>query len=53
MEKYLIIGTNKRKSEVIDEAETAKDAEYLAREYGLSFGKEWHICVKWMEDEPI
>jgi len=49
-EKYLIVGTYQGKSEVVDETETKKDAEYLAREYGMAYGNEWDISIQ-VQDE--
>lgn len=43
---YEIIGIYKGQSEVIDEAETLKDAIYLVNEYKLAFGPDWRIYKK-------
>jgi hypothetical protein len=50
---YEIIGIYKGKREVIDEAETKDDANYLAAEYQLAYGKEWQVIIKQMKGELI
>lgn len=44
--EYEIIGTYQRKSEVIDSADTRKEAQYLRDEYRVAFGTEWAIAIK-------
>ena len=43
---YSIIGVYKGNPEVIDTADTMKDAIYLMQEYAMSFGHEWSINIK-------
>ena len=44
--KYDIIGKSKYGTEVIDTASDLKEAEYLVKEYQLSFGNKWIITHK-------
>jgi hypothetical protein len=46
MSKFEIIGTYRGESEVVDETDDRKDAEYLKGEYQLAFGPEWRIRIK-------
>lgn len=42
--KWLIIGTYRGESEVIDETTKGKEyADYLVREYQLAYGSEWRV----------
>jgi len=43
---FRIVGTYQGKSEVIDRATTEKEANYLASEYRMAFGRDWLIEVK-------
>jgi len=45
MRKYLIIGYYEGNSEVVDEAESKQEAEILAMEYRMAFGRGWTIDV--------
>jgi hypothetical protein len=40
---YQILGTYRGESEVLDEADSREDAEYLLGEYQMAFGPEWTI----------
>jgi hypothetical protein len=40
---YTIVGVYNGKSEVIDSADTEKEAEYLVREYRMAYGQSWRI----------
>ncbi len=40
---YQIIGVYKGNREVIDQAETKKEADYLVSEYRLAYGNEWKV----------
>ena len=44
--EYKITGTYRGNTEVVDTAETKKDAIKYANEYRLSFGNEWIIKIK-------
>lgn len=33
-------------AEVIDEAETREDAEYMLKEYKIAFGSDWRLEIK-------
>ena len=46
---YKIMGEYRRKTEEIDEVDTKKEADYLAREYRIAYGEDWRIWVE--EDE--
>ena len=48
---YKIMGEYRGNSEEVDEAETRKEAEHLAREYRISFGEDWRIWIEESEDE--
>lgn len=43
--QFKIIGNYQGKKEVIDWAKTKEDAEYLANEYRLAYGKDWYIYI--------
>ena len=43
---YKIIGTYKGRSEVIDTAETKKEALIYAQEYKMAYGSDWSITTK-------
>lgn len=43
---FKIIGKYRGRTEVIDEAETKKEARYLLAEYRMAFGEGW---VLWVE----
>lgn len=43
---YKIIGKYRGQSEVIDEAGTLKEANYLANEYRIAYGQGWTIIIK-------
>lgn len=43
------MGEYRGSTEEVDTAETNKEAEYLAREYRISFGEDWRIWID--EDE--
>lgn len=40
---YNIVGEYRGNQEILDEAETDYDAEYLVAEYSMAFGSEWAI----------
>jgi len=43
---YKIVGTPKGgESEIVDEADTLSEAEYLANEYQAVFGSDWAIQI--------
>lgn len=46
---YKIMGEYRRKTEEIDEVDTKKEADSLAREYRIAYGEDWRIWVE--EDE--
>ena len=50
---FLIIGKYKGESEVIDQTDDKKDAEYLVMEYAMGFGSDWEISMCRYNDEPI
>jgi hypothetical protein len=43
---YKIISISKYGSEEIDEAETMKEAHYLAAEYRMAYGPDFTITIK-------
>ena len=47
---YKIIGVYNGQREEVDTADTRKQAEYLAGEYRLAFGKDWIITIKGKEN---
>lgn len=47
-----IWGKYRGKSEIIDTAETAKDAAYLVGEYRLAYGHEWTVWSGRKKDDP-
>lgn len=48
---YKIMGEYRRKTEELDEADTKKEADYLAREYRIAYGEDWRIWVDEEEDD--
>ena len=45
--KYEVIGKYKSSpSEVVDEADTMEDAEYMLNEYRISYGSTWKLHIK-------
>lgn len=48
---FKIMGEYRGNREEIDEAETKKEAEQLAREYRIAFGEDWRIWIDESEDE--
>ena len=48
---YVIVGTYRGNDEVIDEAETRREAEYLQKEYQLAYGPAWTVRIKRLEEE--
>jgi len=48
---YKIMGEYRRKTEEIDEVDTKKEADYLAREYRIAYGGDWRIWVDEEEDD--
>jgi len=42
---FLIIGKYRGDSEVIDQADTRREAQELAAEYEMAFGPMWRISV--------
>ena len=43
---FKIYGTYKGNRELIDQADTKSEADYLASEYRLAFGPEWLITIE-------
>ena len=43
---YVIVGTSKFGTEVIDQADTSSAARYLVAEYRLAFGAGWSISYR-------
>lgn len=43
---FKIYGTYKGNRELIDEADTMKEAKYMLGEYRLAFGPEWLITIE-------
>ena len=44
--KFEIVGYSHYGREIIDEADTRKEAVYLANEYRTAFGAGWTITIK-------
>jgi hypothetical protein len=44
--KYKIYASSKYGKELIDEAKTLQEAQYLANEYRLAYGSEFTIYIK-------
>jgi len=42
---FLVVGMYRGRSEVVDETDNEKDAEYLRAEYALAFGRDWSISI--------
>jgi len=43
---YKLYGTYKGNRELIDQADTLAEAQYMQSEYQLAFGNEWLITIK-------
>ena len=43
---YNIIGTSQYGKEIIDTADSKKEAEFMVREYQLAFGSDFNIIYK-------
>lgn len=43
---WKIIGTYQGRREVVDTADTLREAAYLLREYRVAFGPEWVIKIR-------
>lgn len=43
---FEIIGKYRGKSEVVDSAETEKEANYLAGEYRMAYGAQWSVTIR-------
>jgi len=43
---YEIIGIYKGQLEVVDEASSIQEANYLLGEYRIAFGKEWSLRIR-------
>ena len=42
---YKIIGTYRGNTEVVDEADTEEEAEYMLGEYSMAFGPDWALSI--------
>lgn len=43
---FEILGKYRNETEVLDTADTQKEADYLRAEYALAFGAEWSVWIK-------
>lgn len=48
---FKIMGEFRGNTEQIDDTESRKEADFLAREYRVSFGESWRIWVEEDEEE--
>jgi len=42
---FLIVGSYMGNAEVVDRAETQKEARFLEKEYNIAFGNDWDISI--------
>jgi len=50
---YKIIGIYQKNGEVLDTAETLKEAQYMFNEYRIALGKDWDLTLLDGNDKPL